>query len=132
MTNRKEDEPLTAENVSPELQERIKAKLTANESFQYPSALRPVSFDTTDDDDKALVVVAYPEGDLDELGIHEQPTVSTADVFAVVAAYSHAVSNPTAPEFATYDEAREAGIALLTVNESVVSFRIDKRTTRKA
>lgn len=58
--------------------------------------------------------------------------VETADVFALVAAYDHEVGSPTAPEFETYDEARDAGIVLLTVNENVVSFRIDKRTTRKA
>lgn len=58
--------------------------------------------------------------------------VETADVFALVAAYDHAVGSPTAPEFETYDEARDAGIVLLTVNANVVSFRIDKRTTRKA
>lgn len=57
--------------------------------------------------------------------------VETSDVFAVVAAYDHEVGNPTAPEFETYDEAREAGIVLLTINANVVSFRIDKRTTRK-
>lgn len=63
---------------------------------------------------------------------NQKAALEVADVFAVVAAYDHAVGSPTAPEYDTYDEARDAGIVLLTVNENVVSFRIDKRTTRKA
>lgn len=61
-----------------------------------------------------------------------QPTVSTVDVFAVVAVYDHEVGRQTATEYATYDDARSAGILLLSVNPNVISFRIDKRTTRKA